>query len=255
MKNMRMVLSALILAGLLSLAFYAGFIALRGRGGGAATDLTPEQLTAQAAQAIVQAGEAGQVDAGEPVLIPDSRFVDNTTVTMNVRADLQMVTNSEQAAFAQIPSEAPTQDTSGQAAGDGSTDQAREDGQQAQEAPTNTPVPDAVVTTRPAMIITTAYVVADGDSLYRISLRKDTSIALMAQYNIDAANIVVGATIQLPIVNPEYCSGYRDYHLVLEGDNVFRIADTFGTTREAIRDANQLDENYTIKTNNVLCIP
>ena len=77
----------------------------------------------------------------------------------------------------------------------------------------------------------------------------------MAENGIDHRDMVAGTVLQLPIVNPAYCSGYRDYHLVVEGDNVFRIAERYATSKETIQQANGLPADYMIKTNDVLCIP
>ena len=93
--------------------------------------------------------------------------------------------------------------------------------------------------------------------MYSLSIRTDfdTSIGLMALYGIDTSDFVAGNVINLPIVNPNYCSGARAVHLILEGETVFRIADKYSTTIEAIAAANGLGADYRIRTNDVLCIP
>ena len=128
--------------------------------------------------------------------------------------------------------------------------------------PTLTPIPSAPqlggsVLASGDAIIFRQYTVGASDTMYSLSIRTDfdTSIGLMALYGIDTSDFVAGNVINLPIVNPNYCSGARAVHLILEGETVFRIADKYSTTIEAIAAANGLGADYRIRTNDVLCIP
>lgn len=115
--------------------------------------------------------------------------------------------------------------------------------------PTSPPPPPAV---EPVIFIN--YTVQPSDSLYSIAQLQNSSIELMALHGIDGDDMVPGVALVLPIANSAYCPGSRAY-VVRDHDTVFSIARAFNTTPEAIRSLNNLDENYTIKTTEVICVP
>lgn len=98
------------------------------------------------------------------------------------------------------------------------------------------------------------YVVQPEDTLYRITQKHQTSIELMAQYNIASGDLVAGTTIRLPVANAAYCAASQAY-LVRPNETVFSIARRYGTTKEAIAQINNLGPDYRININQVLCIP
>ena len=106
----------------------------------------------------------------------------------------------------------------------------------------------------PSEVIFVGYVVQPGDSLYRITKKQNTSIDLMALYDISAENIIVGNPLSLPVANPAYCPGLLAY-VVRDHETVSIIARRFGTSPDAIGAVNNLDANYLIKTTQVICIP
>lgn len=113
-------------------------------------------------------------------------------------------------------------------------------------APTATPaVPDVIFTT---------YVVQQGDSLYRITQKQNTSIDLMALHGIASSEMIVGNALSLPIANPAYCPS-MPAHIVRDQQTVTSIAVLYGSSPQSIAAVNNLDANYSIKTTQVLCIP
>ena len=129
--------------------------------------------------------------------------------------------------------------------------------------PTETPQqPAAIVTTltplpaQPAVnpVIEEPYVVQAGDTLYRITTLKATSITLMAQHGIAQDHLNPGETISIPIGNPAYCPGRRPY-AVGEGETIFAISQKTNTTKEDLQAINQLDANFAIKAAQILCVP
>ena len=122
---------------------------------------------------------------------------------------------------------------------------------------TNTPVPPAPQTAGRVAgvepIIYIQYPVQAEDTLYRITEKQKTSIELMAVAGIDAADLVVGETLRLPVANPNYCAGSRPY-VVRPGDTVFSIANRFNTTTERLAQLNNLGADFRIDIANVLCI-
>lgn len=104
-------------------------------------------------------------------------------------------------------------------------------------------------------IIYIDYFVQQGDTLYSISNRPDTSIALMAEKGISHTSLVPGQTIRLPIGNPDYCAGRGRPYAVGEGDTVFNLGQRFNTTPANLQAINGLDANFTIRTADIICIP
>jgi len=118
--------------------------------------------------------------------------------------------------------------------------------------PEPTPVPTA--TAVPDKVILIDYTVKQSDSLYSIADRIDTSIALMALHNIAQDNLVPNTVIQLPVGNPDYCPGRRPY-AVGEGDTAFSIGRRFNITADELRTINNLNESYTVRVADILCVP
>lgn len=103
-------------------------------------------------------------------------------------------------------------------------------------------------------VIFTPYTVQAGDTLYRITQQRTTSIELMAERGIDATDLVPGTTLNLPVANPNYCINSRPY-VVLPGDTVFSIARRYNVSREAIASLNNLGPDYRIDITEVICLP
>lgn len=119
---------------------------------------------------------------------------------------------------------------------------------------TTLPAPLPTPTPWPPSVVLINYVVVPGDTLYRLTQKHNTSIDLMASYNIAAASMIVGNTLLLPVANPAFCPGSRP-HVVRDQQTVSDIAQAYGTTPQAIGAANGLDANYSVKTTQVLCVP
>jgi len=118
----------------------------------------------------------------------------------------------------------------------------------------NTPVPAAVVPIVDKLIFID-YLVQPGDTLYSISQRIDTSIALMADKGSSQANLNPGQTIRLPLGNPAYCANRGRPYAIGEGDTAFNISQRLNTTPDNLHTINNLDENYTIKVADIICVP
>ncbi len=126
---------------------------------------------------------------------------------------------------------------------------------EATAVPNNEQVATAVPPPAVAKIIFIDYTVQQGDTLYSISDRIDTSIALMADQGISQTNLTPGQVIRLPLGNPDYCAGRGRPYAVGEGDTAFNIGQRFNTTPENLQALNGLDANYTVKTADIICIP
>ena len=124
--------------------------------------------------------------------------------------------------------------------------------------PTSPPPPAVNVSAGPVAgvepITFIQYVVQAEDTLYRITEKHKTSIELMAVHGIDAADLVPGTTLTLPVANPNYCAASTPY-VVRPGDTAYSIGNRFNTTPEGLAQANGLGANYRIDIAAVLCIP
>lgn len=116
------------------------------------------------------------------------------------------------------------------------------------------PVPVGAADFQAQSIIFANHVVVAGETLYSIARLYNSAVELMAARGISSTNLQPGATISVPYPNPAFCPNMTGY-VVREKDTVFRIASVNGVTVESIRNANALDENYSIDVAQVLCIP
>ena len=134
-----------------------------------------------------------------------------------------------------------------------------------QPVPTDTPVPEETggepdptpepaATAVPEKVILIDYTVQQSDSLYSIAERIDTSIALMSVHNIAQDNLVPNTVISLPVGNPSYCPGRRPY-AVGEGDTAFSISRRFNISSEELQSINNLNEEFTVRVADILCVP
>jgi LysM repeat protein len=126
---------------------------------------------------------------------------------------------------------------------------------EATAVPTTAPEVTAVPTATVEKIIRIEYTVQQGDTLYSIAERIDTTIALMAEYDIAQGNIVPGQQISLPIGNPAYCTGKGRPYAVREGDTAYSISQRFNTTISNLQTLNSLDANYTVNVADIICVP
>ncbi len=118
---------------------------------------------------------------------------------------------------------------------------------------TAVPLP-ATVPPRPNQIVFLDYQVAQGDTLYSISINHNTTIALMARFGIDATDIVPGTVIHLPVANPAFCPGNFPY-VVEEGDTLSSIAIKCGTTVANLMQINGFSEGFRLDVTSVICVP
>lgn len=120
-----------------------------------------------------------------------------------------------------------------------------------------TPLPATIPPTavpRPPQVLFENYQVVQGDTLYGITTKRNTTIALMARYGIDATDIVPGDVIPLPVANPAYCPGTTPY-IVEEGDTLSSIARKCGTTIQNLKQINGFGDNFRLDVTEVICVP
>lgn len=126
-----------------------------------------------------------------------------------------------------------------------------------QVLPTAPPPAPATATPRPAnsCITFTGYTVVAGDTLYSISRKFVTSIALMARHGISSTSLVPGAALRVPVGDPACCpAGWRPY-VVEEGETWFGIAQKCGVTVDSLLQGNGLGAGAPLYMASVICVP
>lgn len=114
---------------------------------------------------------------------------------------------------------------------------------------TITPIPQA------SCIAFTNYTVASGDTLFSISRKFVTSIALMARHGISSTSLIPGAVLQVPVGDPSCCTGGWRPYVVEDGDTWFGIAAQCGITTDALLQGNGLTSGAPLYMTSVICVP
>lgn len=132
--------------------------------------------------------------------------------------------------------------------------------------PTHTPLPTETPTPLPPI----EYVVQPGDTLLEIAMEYELTIEEIRAYNeLESDTIVEGQTLQLPPPSPTPgptptprpgeptpTSAAYLLHTVQGGDTLSTIAEEYGVSMSAIREANEIPtDSETIQVNRVLMIP
>jgi LysM repeat protein len=113
----------------------------------------------------------------------------------------------------------------------------------------------ATLRPRPSCVIFTSYTVQAGDTLFGITRKYVTSIALMASHGISSASLTPGAVLRLPIGDPSCCqAGWRPY-AVEAGESWFGIARACGVTVDTLLQGNGLPAGSTLYMATVICVP
>lgn len=121
--------------------------------------------------------------------------------------------------------------------------------------PPTAPIPTATTPARGACVIFSDYQVVSGDTLYSISRRFVTSVALMARHGISSVSLTPGNVIRVPVGDPACCSGGWRPYVVLEADTWFNLARTNGVTVEQLQQASGLGTGAMLYMTDVICIP
>lgn len=99
------------------------------------------------------------------------------------------------------------------------------------------------------------YTVKSGDSLYKIAQKYNTTVDELKRANNLTSNILsVGQVLKLPITSSETPSSNTVDYTVKSGDSLYKIANQYNVTVDAIKRANNLTTN-TLQIGEVLRIP
>ena len=116
--------------------------------------------------------------------------------------------------------------------------------------PTVAPV---VVAGTCGQLTTRSHTVSDGETLFALTRLYSTSLVQLAEYGITEGDMVAGNVLNVP-TSGCVCQSGRS-HTVSAGQNVFRLAIQYGTTKEEIQRLNGLNASYLIRVGQVLCLP
>ena len=98
------------------------------------------------------------------------------------------------------------------------------------------------------------YTVKAGDSLYKIAKEYNTTVnAIMNVNNLTSNALQVGQVLKIPTTSQEETKDYINY-TVKSGDSLYKIANNYNTTVDAIKKLNNLTSNN-LQINQVLKIP
>lgn len=100
----------------------------------------------------------------------------------------------------------------------------------------------------------TLYVIKSGDTFYAIASRNGISVADLEKANpgVNPTKLQIGQTICIPPVSST-CKGFM--YTIKQGDTLYNIAKTYGTTVEAIVKANPNINPNNLQIGQVICIP
>lgn len=104
--------------------------------------------------------------------------------------------------------------------------------------------------------ISTPYTVSAGDTLYGIAARYGTTVDAIKQANHLRSNLIkIGQVLRIPTGVPsDVTITSETTHDVVSGDTLYGLAARYGTTVDAIKEANHLSSNI-IKVGQTLTIP
>lgn len=128
-------------------------------------------------------------------------------------------------------------------------------------------LPTEVIPPPPASCPGQIYTVVAGDSLYKIAQKFGTTVDAILRVNpqiTDPNKIQVGQRICIPVAGPgpgptpppppAFCPG--QYYTIVAGDTLYKLAQRFGTTVDAIVRANpQITDPNKLQIGQVICIP
>jgi LysM repeat protein len=99
------------------------------------------------------------------------------------------------------------------------------------------------------------YTIQAGDTFFLLAQRFNTTVEAIQQANpaADPNNLRIGQVICIPQAGPPACSGFL--YTIQAGDTFFLLAQRFGTTVEAIQQANPGVNPNNLQIGQVICIP
>ena len=103
---------------------------------------------------------------------------------------------------------------------------------------------------------TVIYVVKQGDTLCDIAKKFNTTVNMIARYNgiIDTGMLENDRVLRIPVTVVPDLKPYQEY-TIQDGDTLFKLAEQFGTTVEALAKLNGIEDTNEIWAGNILKIP
>lgn len=100
------------------------------------------------------------------------------------------------------------------------------------------------------------YSIAPGDTFFILAQRFDTTVSALEQANpgVNPNNLQIGQIICIPVAAPIPCPG-GFFYTIQPGDTFFLIAQRFGTSVNALEQANPGMDPLNLPVGGLLCIP
>jgi LysM repeat protein len=87
------------------------------------------------------------------------------------------------------------------------------------------------------------YTVTNGDNLYSIAAKFNTSVdTLMSINNLTSNKLSIGQELKIPVTVANYSDDYL-YYVVKAGDNLYSISNKFGMSVDELKKINNLENN------------
>lgn len=98
------------------------------------------------------------------------------------------------------------------------------------------------------------HTIVQGDTFYKLAQRYNTTVDAIQNQNwcLDPYNLQIGQQICIPV--PHGCPDCV-FHTIVPGDTMYRLAQQYNTTVEAIRRANPCADPHNLLISRKLCIP
>lgn len=104
---------------------------------------------------------------------------------------------------------------------------------------------------------TMPYVIKAGDTCWALAQTAGISVQALIAANpgINCNNLQIGQTICIPFGQPTGCPPGTRPHVIVAGDTCYRLAQTYGTTVQAIINANPGINCDNLRIGSTICIP
>ena len=104
---------------------------------------------------------------------------------------------------------------------------------------------------------TEEYIIKEGDTLYKLAQKFETTISALigANPNIDPNNLTVGDLLCIPLQERFPSCPEENYYRIQAGDSLYKIAQKFNISVDDLKEANPLLEPPNLQIGEIICIP
>lgn len=101
------------------------------------------------------------------------------------------------------------------------------------------------------------YTIKQGDTIYKLAQRYNTTVKAILNVNpgINPDNLQIGQVICIPSEAPQRCPAGTFSYTIKQGDTIYKLAQSYNTTVEAILKVNPGINPDNLQIGQVICIP